>query len=427
MNLNSALQTYIVESRELLQEAEHGLLQLENDPGNQEWINAIFRGVHTIKGSAGLFGLDAIVEFTHVAESLLDKVRNGEIAVTPDLVALLLACVDHIAGLVTVVAEQGLAPGPKMQATEAVLLGGLRVSMGETVAGSAPGKLTLTEGKAIPVEASGGGVSGNDNWHISLRFGRDVLRNGMDPLSFVRYLGSLGEIVSMTTLLDALPSVEDMDPEDCYLGFEIDFNSIADKTQIESVFDFVREDSVVHILPSSSMKSKFIDLIRALPEDDARLGEILVASGALTRRELDEGLLIQSCPGQRSPFGEILVEQQAVAPEVVESALNKQKQVKEHKAVESRLVRVHADKLDALINLVGELVIASASANLLAQRAGAGLLQEATSTMSGLVEEIRDGALRLRMVPIGETFNRFQRVVRDVGRELGKEDRKSVV
>jgi len=154
-----------------------------------------------------------------------------------------------------------------------------------------------------------------------------------------------------------------------------------------------------------------------------------VGSGALTQKELDDGLTCQrlreaETEGEgtrRQPLGEILVEQGVVQPELVDAALQKQKQVREHKSQESRFVRVQADKLDQLINLVGELVIAGASASLLAQRSGDGLLQEATSVVSRLVEEIRDGALQLRMVQIGETFGRFHRVVRDVSRELGKE------
>ncbi len=105
----------------------------------------------------------------------------------------------------------------------------------------------------------------------------------------------------------------------------------------------------------------------------------------------------------------------------MDAALKKQSLNKESKNKEGRYVRVHADKLDDLINLVGELVVASSGANLLAQRSRDSQLQEANSTIAMLVEEIRDGALRLRMVPIGDTFNRFQRVVRDVSHELDKD------
>jgi two-component system chemotaxis sensor kinase CheA len=167
-----------------------------------------------------------------------------------------------------------------------------------------------------------------------------------------------------------------------------------------------------------------------LPEESLRIGEILVKSGALTAEELDAGLRQQRA-GQDAPsddqqraaasIGSILVEQHVIQPELVEAAAVKQKQVSDKKAADARLIRVHADKLDQLIDLVGELVIAGASANLIAQKSGQTTLVEATSVLSRLVENIRDSALQLRMVQIGDTFNRFHRVVRDVSREIGKD------
>jgi two-component system chemotaxis sensor kinase CheA len=426
MNMDQALQTFIAESGELLQEMEDALLRLESEPENEELIHAMFRAAHTIKGSAGLFGLDAIVSFTHVVESVLDLMRSGKLAVGDELIPALLPCRDHMQTLIGFIPE--MAIDAETGAHGDALLARLRPFLGQA---AGPEKSVEAPAPKVPmpqacqVEASGGGVVETDHWHISLRFGTDVLRNGMDPLSFIRYLGTLGEVVSVTTLADAMPEADKMDPESCYLGFEIDFKSDADRASIESVFEFVREDSVIHILPPRSMIAKYIELIRALPEDDQRLGEILVASGALTARELEEGLAAQSEQAQTDPpprpLGEILVEQQGVQKEIIDTALDKQKQTKEHKVQESKFVRVQADKLDELINLVGELVIAGAGTSLLAQRLGDGALQESTALMSRLVEEIRDGALRLRMVQIGETFSRFQRVVRDVSRELGKD------
>lgn len=160
-----------------------------------------------------------------------------------------------------------------------------------------------------------------------------------------------------------------------------------------------------------------------------RIGEILVKSGAITEEELEKGLrhqraiakIAQATNQAPPPLGEILIEKNVVQPELVEAAASKQKKVTEKKAAEARLIRVQADKLDHLIDLVGELVIAGASANLLAQKSGQSNLVEATSVLSRLVENIRDSALQLRMVQIGETFSRFNRVVRDVSKELGKD------
>jgi two-component system chemotaxis sensor kinase CheA len=186
-------------------------------------------------------------------------------------------------------------------------------------------------------------------------------------------------------------------------------------------------------LPPYSRVTEYVDLIMSLPEDTMRLGEILVQAGAITPAELSKSLQTQQVgeaqaevgeeqeARKAAPLGEILIDQQVVQKELVDAAVVKQAQVSDKKAQDAKLIRVHADKLDQLINLVGELVIAGASASLLAQKSKDEGMFEATSTISRLVDEIRDGALRLRMVQIGETFNRFHRVVRDVSRDLGKD------
>jgi len=246
----------------------------------------------------------------------------------------------------------------------------------------------------------------------------------MDPLAFISYLSTLGQVVSITTLTEALPQAADMDPETCYLGFEIDLQSDASKEAIEAVFEFVREDSIIHILPPNSLINTYIELIRSLPEDERRLGEILIDSGVLTRQELDAGLQQQQqglADASVQPIGAILVEAQSVPQPIVDAALEKQKQVKDAKARENQSIRVDAEKLDKLIDLVGELVISCAAANLRAQQIKDTVLLEANEQIIGLVEEVRDSALKLRMVPIGATFNRFQRVVRDVSSEIGKD------
>jgi two-component system chemotaxis sensor kinase CheA len=417
LDLSEALQTFYAESRGLLQEMEESLLKLEGAPDDTELINAVFRAAHTIKGSAGLFGLDDIVAFTHKAENVLDRVRNNELPLNEELIGLLLGCRDHIEHLVDIASDNAEMDSDTRAQGEA-----LAALLGQCMGHSAVALPVETDS---PLESVGGGQMAGDVWHISLRFGQDVLKDGMDPLSFIRYLATLGEIRHITTLTDALPDAAGMDPECCYLGFEISLRSDADKARIESVFEFVRDDCQLRILAPGSRAADFINLITALPEDKSRLGEMLVACGAVTQRELDESLSTQKCESEHQesvqPLGEILVKRQIVQPELVDAALNKQKEVRLRQTQEARYIRVHADKLDELINLVGELVIAGAGATLLAQRQGNGAMQEATALMSRLVDEIRDDALRLRMVPIGETFSRFQRVVRDVSKELGKD------
>jgi two-component system chemotaxis sensor kinase CheA len=421
--MDEILNVFSVEAREQLVAMESGLMQLEQGDRDPETINAVFRAAHTIKGGAGVVEIHTVEKFTHVLENVLDRLRNGEIEVSGEMISALLLGCDHIGILLDLVARG------QMEADEDTARAGEGISeqlkpfLGERKAEA--GKLAETESGVQRQDSS---AAVNDCWHISVRFGRNVLKNGMDPLAFLRYLLNLGEIAHMATLTDALPVADEMDPELCYLGFEISFRSHASKEAIERVFDFCRDDCDLHILPPNSKVEEFLGLIEALPEETMRLGEILVKSGALTREELETGLQRQQTnkvgaddTAPLPPLGNILIQQNSVQPEIVEAAAAKQKTVSEKKAAEASLIRIHADKLDQLIDLVGELVIAGASANLLARKSGEGTLMEATSVLTRLVESIRDSALALRMVQIGETFNRFHRVARDVSKELNKD------
>ena len=367
INLDQAQQTFIVEARELLQVMEQSLLQLENEPGDEDAIGAVFRAAHTIKGSAGLFGLAPIVGFTHIVEDVLDRLREGSVTVDAALIALLLKCGDHMLELIEAVDHHDGALQPAT------------LERGEVL------REALSAYQPLQAAPAGGEIAVTDDapqaellWHISLRFGVDVFRNGMDPLSFLRYLDTLGQVLQVTTLTDSIPPVDAWDPESCYLGFEIDLRSNASHTTLNEVFDFVRDDCEVQICavdePSDSGPATGTELVtQAAPASPTQAAQQRVATGS------------------------------------------------DAKPRDGAYVRVNADKLDELINLVGELVIASAGASLLARSCNNDPLQEATSTVSGLVEEILDGALHLRMIPIGDTFNRFRRVVRDVSQELGKD------
>lgn len=254
MELDSTLRTYIAESRELLAEMEDILLRLERDDDMQASLNAVFRAAHTIKGSAGLFGLDDIVGFTHGVESLLDKLRAGTMSIDADMIAVLLACRDHINDLIDQLEQGGDGERDVLFLKGEDLTRRLqKYGAGTQATSGRAGSANLPQLQEASVErVNTDGQAASDNWHISLRFGPNSLRDGMDPISFLRYLGKLGAIVSINTLADAMPSVERMDPETCYLGFEINFSSSADKQSIENVFEFIRQDSLVRILPPHS-------------------------------------------------------------------------------------------------------------------------------------------------------------------------------
>jgi len=416
MSMAIVQQTYIVESRELLRDMESALLRLEKAPQDAEAITAVFRAAHTIKGSSGAVNFDAIVAFTHAMEGVLEQIRSGRIAIDGKLIAMLLACGDHVSALLDcLAADDRNAAFARIRGKGENLLKDLGARL------PAPPLPAVAPREAeVEVERIGSATVASGDWHISLRFGRNLLKNGLDPLSFIRYLATLGKISQVTTVFDAMPDAAVMDPESCYLGMELDFNGAVTKDTIEDVFEYLREDCAIRILPPHSRISDYVDLINALPEDKVRLGELLVKSGALTRRELDAGLRIQA-EGAKRKLGEILVGQGAVQDELVTAALEKQDLAKKNRAIESSFMRVRADKLDELITLVGELVIASAGTALAAQRASDGDTIEAASTMAQMVEEVRDRALKLRMVPIGETFTRFTRLARDLGGELGKQ------
>ncbi|MBK8576921.1 MAG: chemotaxis protein CheA [Candidatus Accumulibacter sp.] len=417
--------TFVNESRDQLIAMEDGLLRLEQNPDDADNLGAIFRAAHTIKGGSGVVECHFIEAFTHKVENVLDKLRNGEIPVSGELSTVMLECCDHLGALLDVLAAGSPHPDPEVQARGDALL----ATLTEQFLGGSARDDALPVEHSSELEASGGGVVNTDAWHISVRFGPGVLRKGMDPLSFLNFLASLGEITAINTLADAMPAAAEMDPESCYLGFEIHFQTRASKAQIEQVFEFVRDECTLYILPPHSKINEYITLINESPEGPMRLGEILVRSGALTQAELEEGLAVQSrsagvevegaSPAQ-TPIGEILVEQKVVHKELVEAAASRQSVLSDKKALDARMIRVQADKLDQLIDLVGEMVIAGAGANLLAQRSGQSDLMESTSVLLRLVEDIRDSALQLRMVQIGETFNRFNRVVRDNAREMGK-------
>jgi two-component system chemotaxis sensor kinase CheA len=390
INLDQAQQTFIVEARELLQAMEESLLQLESEPGDQDAIGAVFRAAHTIKGSAGLFGLTPIVSFTHIVEDVLDRLREGSVSVSAELIAVLLKSGDHMLELIDVVASRGEQLQPPALEREAALRQALQVFQAPASAGAADS----TSASVVSDDEQSAEVL----WHISLRFGVDVFRNGMDPLSFLRYLNTLGQMVQVTTVTDSIPAVEAWDPESCHLGFEIDFRSAAGHAAINEVFDFVREDCAVEITP-----------VNETPDHLEPTGTELVS-------QPEHSPLVAS--------GELLGDQRAVPrtpATATATAVERPSSASEQKNKDGRYVRVNADKLDELINLVGELVIASAGASLLAKSCDNDPLQEASSTVSGLVEQILDGALHLRMIPIGDTFNRFRRVVRDVSQELGKD------
>jgi len=427
MDLDSAQQGFLAECNELLVEMESALLSLEDNPDDSDLINAVFRAAHTIKGTGGVFGFDDVVEFTHVIENALDTIRSGELKINSELIAVMLSLRDQMEIVVEhAVGGETLSDEVKKQNDD--LLETLVALTGGESSKKEPAEKQGVHEEVC--EDDGDDCSGNENWHISIRFSENSLRDGMDPLSILRYLAGMGELKQVVTLFEK-KDVEELSPIDCHLGLEIELFSEEDKETIESAFEFIREDCLVHILPPRAKIKHYIEMINALPEDDRRIGEMLVECGAITRAELDSvvdeqvenefsAAVAEGEAEKPKVLGEIVADRGLIQKEVVEAAAEKQKRVRTLNS-SAKTIRIDSEKLDVLVNLVGEMVIAGAGTNLIAGRLGDDDLVESMSVMSRLVEEIRDSALRLRMVQIGETFNRFNRVVRDVSSELGKD------
>lgn len=413
MTPSELLQTFMTEGRELVERIESTLVAADAANPDPEAVNELFRAAHTIKGSAGLFGLDVIVSFVHELETTLDAVRRGSLAFSDDLVSLFLRCNDHVASLLDSVEGQDDPSAESVQEGQA-LVTELRARMGGEVK-----YVHVTA--AVAGAAAAASKPAGDLWHLSLRFGPNELRSGFDPLLFIEWLERLGTVRGVLTSLREPTEGELIDPTTCYLQFEVALESRSEKSELESVFDFVRDTSDIRILPPRSRIAEYLDIIRQLPEEGLRLGELLVRCGTLTARELQAALDAQRAEAQ--PLGQLLVARNSVHPQVVEAALSKQQKGRSAKGPEGASIRIDAEKLDHLINLVGELIIASARTDIIARHTRNDELSESTSTLASLVKEIRDSALQLRMVKIGPTFNRFQRVVRDISAELGKEIR----
>lgn len=409
MDMDHAEELFINEAYELLQEMEQFLLEIDNEEaGVGDHIAAIFRAAHTIKGSAGLFGFDDIVAFTHKVENVLDAVRSGKQEFTEDLIELMLGCHGHMQMLVSAISdkESEVDKQEGLQLIERLNVY-LKESPNEPVVEDSPAEETDTESIG----------SSEDYWVIEVEYGEDVFRDGMDPLSHINYLDNMGTIHDCK-LTTHFPE-KAFDPEACYLSVILAYETNLTKADIEEVFEFIQENSKITISTPLSYKERFKDL----PENSDPIGEILLETGAITERELNQALTEQRSATVESskPIGEHIIDSGAVDKEILDAALKTQSKQAHKKPQDLRFLKVDARKLDRLISLIGEMVTTGSAIDVEVKKLQDENLDEVFSTMVGLIEQIRDRALQLRMVQVGETFNRLKRIVRDVSKELGKE------
>ncbi len=426
------------ESRELLELAENTLLQLEESPKDIELIGDLFRSVHTIKGAAGIFAFNDVVDFTHTAESVMGLIREQALDLDETLISLLLSARDHLATLVEcALTDETMADADVDKGTRLLQQLGSYLSSNEAPEVAAEDDSTDGPDNDEKTEDDLAHVKRveNDYWHLSIRFSEEILQNGMEPISLLRYLGTVVEIHTITAVTDKLPTIEQLQPENCYLGFEVQFSTTSSKQEILDMLEFFVDECTIFILPPHGLLSDFIEMIEELPEENRRLGEILVSSGALTTQELQEALKTQEAlnrqnleaeesgktPQATPKIGEILVDKGALPAPLVEAAIEKQQKVNDLKALNQQSIRINSHKLGQLIDLVGELVIASADVTSQAKGIENEILSQSSENLSRLVDEVRGVSLGLRMVQIGETFNRYKRIVRDLCKELGKQ------
>lgn len=428
MEIDENIQIFISEGEELLQEMEDSLLELEESNNDDEVLNKIFRAAHTIKGSAGLFGLDHIIHFTHIVENVLDDMRNCLIPISSELITVLMRSRDYIATLL-----EGLIDDYEGDKTEEQELIQLLIAFksGGDIAPAADIEQPETDrsdadSNEVDSEKNDKEHALSDHYHISLRLGNDTFRQGFDPASMFRQLADLGEIKETIFIPQNLPVLDELDPESCYLGWEIALHSDVKKETISDIFQFL-DGCQLTILPPQSHFSEFQHLIEQLPEEEMALGQILLQTGSLTENELQmvlnqqQEILDAGESAAKQKTGDLLVENHMVQKDVVEEALNKQNKVRDQKQKALNFVKVDSGKLDKLVNLVGELVINGAKLNLITENIADEELNETMEGMTMSLEELREIALGLRMVPIGMTFNRFHRVIRDTSKDLEKE------
>jgi two-component system chemotaxis sensor kinase CheA len=317
-----ALPAFISEAQEQIETLEQLLLQLEDTPGNRDLLDALFRCAHTVKGSAGIFGLDRVVDFTHHVETLLDHVREGAVALTPELSTLLLQCNDQIRLLVAAASDPNTDTAEARQTRESIVRR-LQAASGEGVASPVASNPTADTVAA----ASGAAAGGVRRWHVSVQFGTDTFRNGMDPLAVLNYVRGLGAVPMLACDLHAVPALSALDPETCHLAFEFSLDTGASREQVESAFSFVRDDCTLRVIGPEAGPQDFVALIAAMP-DNPRIGDILVAVGAISQEQLRQGLQAQAGvagqEGRNAPLGQILQTSAGLSPRVVEAALQKQ-------------------------------------------------------------------------------------------------------
>ena len=369
--------TYRQEAEELLAQIEQSALSLEPGEPNGEAINGLFRAFHTIKGSGAMCGLDNVAAFTHHVESLLDRVRTGAVPVSPALSGLVLKAKDHIQILLG--AEQGGAAAPPGSSD-------MLISAIEELSATAPpaaGPVPSVPAQAVR-ERDG---AAEQTWSIVFRPNPALLIRGGNPAALFKELRSLGacEVTAHTCEIPALDTIE---PDLCYLWWSITIRSSCDQNEIRDVFIFVEDGSKLEIERIETAPPAAPNWVNEQPSPPAS-------------------------PAEPGHGGKGDPPHAGMQPDPASAS-------RKSLAREST-VRVPSNRLDRLVNLVGELVMNQSRLAQTASQNGAPEFANPIQELERLVAELRDNVLGIRMLPIGTLFGRFPRLVHDLSAELGKD------
>ncbi|MDR3554546.1 MAG: chemotaxis protein CheA [Syntrophobacteraceae bacterium] len=397
--MESQREIYRAEACELLAELETSLLALEESPCDSELIGRVFRALHTIKGSGAMAGFEDIATFTHDIETVFDLVRSNELCVTKSLIDLTLQARDQIRSMLD---DAGAAPSAPETAH---ITNSLKRLIPKPVA--PPVKAI----QAAPAEYED--QEAEKTFRINFRPNREIFSRGTNPLLLLNELRQMGAC-SVVAHTEAIPDLEELDPEECHLSWDVILTTTQGENAIRDVFIFVEDECTLEI-----------KLIRAagMQDDETppkKLGEILIERGLVTNEDLREAL------GSQKRIGELLVDRGVVHASMVESGLAEQEHVqavrgKQVKEEQASSIRVRAEKLDTLVDLVGEMVTVQARLSQAAASMDNPELLSISEEVERLTAELRDNTMSIRMLPIGTTFSKFKRLVRDLSAELGKE------
>ncbi len=367
VDLEQFHQVFFEESFEGLDIMESGLMELDLGDADSEEINTIFRAAHSIKGGSGTFGFTEIASFTHIMETLLDEMRDGRRQVTRDAIDVLLHSVDVLRMMMNSVQDNTdldqARVAEQMAELEAILGGESSAGASSTVS---------TEPAAASDKICG--------WNISFIPDETMMQTGNDPLRILRELQELGE-ARITTNTEALPELDKLNPENCYLSWNIELLGDISRDLINDVFLWVEDDC--------KLKVEAINEPAEQPAETALNAEPVAAKEA-----------------QPAPVEKI-----------------EKKAVKEKKPAASSSIRVGIDKIDGLINMVGELVITQSMLSLLGEDFSLEKLEKLQDGLGQLerhTRELQESVMMIRMLPISFSFSRFPRLVRDLSSQLGK-------